>query len=79
MTADTTFKEFVEEEGLTFASLDADSRKYRNLVERFNEVKLRLRAEVEARWYESVKTLLNEPSAGKDLHGERRENNSRAR
>ena len=40
MTADTTFKEFVEEEGPTFSLLEVDSLKYRKLVERFNEVKL---------------------------------------
>ena len=55
MTADTTFKDFVEEEGHTFASLDVDSRNYRSLVKKFNHVKSRLRAEAEGRLHESVR------------------------
>jgi hypothetical protein len=49
MTANTTFKEFVEEEGCAFSLLEFDSRDYMKLVERFNRVKLKLRAEEEAR------------------------------
>ena len=75
MTAATTFKEFVEEEGLTFAWLDVDSRTYSNLVKRFNEVKVKLRAEEETRWYESVRPLLNEQSTG----GGRKENGTSPR
>jgi len=57
MTADTTFKEFVEEEGLNLFLVEFDSPNYRNLVGRFNEVKLKLRAEEEARWYERTRLL----------------------
>jgi len=56
MTADTTFKEFVEEEGLTFAPLDVDSRNYRDLVQRFNNAKFRLRAAAEGRLRESARS-----------------------
>ena len=55
-TADTTFKEFVEEEGLTFAPLDVDSRNYRDLVQRFNNAKFRLRAAAEGRLRESARS-----------------------
>jgi len=48
MTEDTTFKEFVEEMGLNFSLLDFDSRRYRNLVEKFNEVKQKIKEEEEA-------------------------------
>ena len=68
MTADTTFKEFVEEEGLTFSLLEVDSLKYRNLVERFNEVKHKLRALKEGRVYERARLVM--PSGqpvGEDL------------
>ena len=58
MTADTTFKEFVEEEGLTFSLLEVDSLQYRNLVERFNEVKIKLRAEGEERLDERARLVL---------------------
>ena len=42
MTADTTFKEFVEEKGINFSRLDFRSPEYRNLVEAFNRAKLKL-------------------------------------
>ena len=42
MTGETTFKEFVEEMGLNFSLLDFNSRRYRDLVERFNEAKLKI-------------------------------------
>ena len=58
MTVDTTFKEFVEEEGLTFSLLEVDSLKYRNLVERFNEIKVKLRAEEEDRLHERARLVL---------------------
>ncbi|MGD0658711.1 MAG: hypothetical protein ABSD38_11660 [Syntrophorhabdales bacterium] len=48
MTEDTTFKEFVEEMGLNFFLLDFDSHRYRNLVEKFNEAKLKIKNEEEA-------------------------------
>ncbi len=48
MTEDTTFKEFVEEMGLNFFLLDFNSRRYRDLVERFNEAKLKIKGEEEA-------------------------------
>ena len=47
MTEDTTFKEFVEEMGLSFFLLDFGSRKYRSLVERFNAAKVKLKSEEE--------------------------------
>lgn len=56
MTAYMTFKEFVEEEGLTYTLLEFGSAEYRNLVERFNAVKLQLRADAEAQlhtWHSS--------------------------
>jgi hypothetical protein len=43
-----TFKEFVEEEGLSYALLEFGSAEYLNLVERFNAVKFQLRADAEA-------------------------------
>jgi len=58
MTADTTFKEFVEEEGCAFSLLEFDSRDYMKLVERFNEVKLKLRSEEEARLHRRAALLL---------------------
>jgi len=57
MTADMTFKEFVEEEGCAFSLLEFDSRDYMKLVERFNKAKLKLRAEKEA-WLHKRATLL---------------------
>ena len=68
MTADTTFKEFVEEEGLTFSLLEVDSLKYRNLVERFNEVKVKLRAKEEERLHEGARLVMpSGQSVGEDL------------
>jgi hypothetical protein len=69
MTADTTFKEFVEERGLRFSLLDFGSREYRNLVKVFNEAKLKLEAEEEAPKYEEMraKWMLNGQSAAKGL------------
>ena len=43
-------KEFVEEEGLTFSLLEVDSLRYRNLVERFNEVKVNCMREQRSCW-----------------------------
>lgn len=73
MTADTTFKEFVEEKGLKFSLLDFGSREYRALVEAFNEVKLKLEAEEEAREYEKerARLMLNDQSATGNLRGRR--------
>ena len=73
MTADTTFKEFVEEKGLKFALLDFGSPEYRTLVEAFNEVKLKLETEEEAREYEKerARLMLNDRSATGDLRGRR--------
>lgn len=48
MTEETTFKEFVEGMGLSFSLLDFDSRRYRSLVEKFNEAKLRIKAKEDA-------------------------------
>ena len=60
MTADTTFKEFVEEQGLSFSRVEFDSRKYGSLIERFNKLKFRLRAKEEARLHEKAALLLME-------------------
>ena len=64
MTADTTFKEFVEENHLNFSLLDFDSREYRDLVRAFNDVKFKLEAEEEAREREKerVRLKLKKPS-----------------
>ena len=64
MTADTTFKEFVEENHLNFSLLDFDSLEYRDLVKAFNEVKFKLEAEEEAREREEerVRLKLKKPS-----------------
>ncbi|MGD0660389.1 MAG: hypothetical protein ABSD38_20195 [Syntrophorhabdales bacterium] len=69
MTADTTFKEFVEEEGLTLSLLEVDSLQYRNLVERFNEVKVKLRAQEGDRLHERARLvlILNGQSVREDL------------
>jgi len=73
MTADTTFKEFVEEKNLKFSLLDFGSPEYKNLVETFNKAKLKLEAEEEAREYEKerARLMLNEQSATKDLRSRR--------
>ena len=60
MTADTTFKDFVEEQGLSFSRVEFDSRKYGSLIERFNKLKFRLRAKEEARLHERAALLLTE-------------------
>jgi hypothetical protein len=71
MTADTTFKEFVEEMGLKFSLLDFGSREYRNLVAAFNEVKLKLEAEEDAREYEKerARLMLSKRSGTENLLG----------
>jgi len=58
MTEDTTFKEFVEEMGLNFSLLDFSSRKYRSLVEKFNEAKVRIKNAEEALEHEMTRTRL---------------------
>ena len=70
MTADTTFKEFVEEKDLIFSLLDFNSREYRNLVEEFNRVKFKLEAEEYAREYGGLARLMpNEQPAMEDFSG----------
>jgi hypothetical protein len=71
MTADTTFKEFVEEMGLKFSLLDFGSRKYKDLVEAFNRVKFELEAAEEALEHEKIRARLtpNGQSATKDFRG----------
>ena len=68
MTADTTFKEFVEEKDLTFSLLVFDSPEYRNLVEEFNNIKFTLEAE-KAREYEKhwARLIPNEQPAMEGL------------
>jgi hypothetical protein len=63
MTIDTTFKEFVDENGLNFCVLDFGSRNYRDLVKAFNTVKSSLRAEQEARNNETLRAWAKEQSA----------------
>ena len=58
MTEDTTFKEFVEEMGLNFFLLDFDSRKYRSLIGKFNEAKLKIKRKEEALAHEMTRTRL---------------------
>jgi hypothetical protein len=73
MTIDTTFKEFVDERGIDFFLLDFGSRKYRMLVEAFNNVKSRLAAEEEAREHERTREwlVLKEQSAMEKLRSRR--------
>ena len=58
MTEDTTFKEFVEEMGLNFFLLDFDSRKYRSLIGKFNEAKLKIKKKEEALEHQMTRTRL---------------------
>jgi hypothetical protein len=58
MTIDTTFKEFVEEKGINFSLLVFGSRKHRNLVKAFNNVKFKLDAEEDAREHEKIRARL---------------------
>jgi len=69
MTADTTFKEFVEEKDLNFSSLDFGSPEYRSLVETFNTAKFQLEAEEEGREHEEERRrlMLAEQRAAEDL------------
>ncbi|MGA2106771.1 MAG: hypothetical protein ABSH25_03930 [Syntrophorhabdales bacterium] len=73
MTTDTVFKEFVERNGIDFCTLNFGSRKYRSLVEAFNEVKFKLGAEEEAREHEKARAwlMLNEQSAMEALRSRR--------
>jgi hypothetical protein len=76
MTVDTTFKEFVEENGINFSLLEVDSRRYRSLVERFNKAKLKLEAEEEAREWEEyekirVRLMLKQQPATEDPRSRR--------
>ena len=73
MTAETTFKEFVEEKDLKFSLLVFGSPEYRSLVEVFNKAKLKLEAEEDAREHEKerARLMLSEQSATKDV-GSRR-------
>jgi hypothetical protein len=73
MTIDTTFKEFVDENGINFCLLNFGFRKYRKLIEALNKVKFRLGAEEEAREYEKIRAwlLLSEQSAMEDLRSRR--------
>ncbi len=58
MTADTTFKEFVEGRNLNFSQLEFGSPEYQSLVEVFNKAKLELEAEEEARESERLRAVL---------------------
>ncbi len=73
MTPDTTFKEFVEERNLKFSLLDFDSPEYMDLVEAFNERKLRLEAEEDARQYakERARLMLDRQPPAEGLPGRR--------
>jgi predicted transposase YdaD len=73
MTADTTFKEFVEENDVKFSLLDFGSPEYRSLVEAFNKAKLKLEAEEDAREHEKerARLMLSEQRATEDLRGRR--------
>jgi len=69
MNIDTTFKEFVDERGINFLELDFGSRRYRSLVEAFNNAKSELGAKEEAREHEKIRAWLvvNEQSAMEKL------------
>jgi len=73
MTADTTFKEFVEENDVKFSLLDFGSPEYRSLVEAFNKAKLKLEAEEDSREHEKerARLMLSEQRATEDLRGRR--------
>jgi hypothetical protein len=71
MTIDTTFKEFVNENGITFCVLDFSSRKYRSLVEAFNNAKSKLSAEEETRDNERIRVWAKEQSAIENLRSRR--------
>ncbi len=58
MTADTTFKEFIEENGISFCLLEFGSKEYRSLVRAFNRAKLRLEAQAEATEYAQIRARL---------------------
>ena len=65
ITTDTVFKEFVEEKGIHFCTLNFGSQKYTSLIEAFNAVKFKLGAEEAAREGEKARAwlTLNEQSA----------------
>lgn len=65
MTADTTFREFVEETGTSFYLLEFGSPHYRNLVEEFNKAKLDLEAKAEDREREEWRARFALPSTPK--------------
>ena len=73
MTADTTFKEFVEEKDLNFSLLEFGSPEYTSLVEAFNAAKFQMEAEEEAREHERERTrlMLAEQRATEDLRRHR--------
>jgi hypothetical protein len=58
MTADTTFKEFVEEMNVNFSLIEFRSPEYMNLVEAFNKAKLKVKAEEDAIEYERERARL---------------------
>jgi hypothetical protein len=58
MKADTTFKEFVEERGISFCLLEFGSKEYRGLVKAFNRAKLRLEAQEEATEHTEIRARL---------------------
>ena len=73
MITDKIFKEFVEEKGVDFFTLNFGSQKYRILVQAFNEVKFKLGAEEKAREYEKARAwlTLNEQAAMETLRSRR--------
>jgi hypothetical protein len=73
MTIDTTFKEFVHENGTNFCLLDFGSWKYRTLVEAFNKAKSQLGAEEEAREHQRIRAwlVLSEQAAIESLRRRR--------
>ncbi len=73
MTADTTFKEFVEENDLKFSLLDYGSPEYKRLVEVFNKAKFKLEAEEDAREYakERARLKLSEQCATEEPRSRR--------
>ena len=58
MKADTTFKEFVEERGISFCLLEFGSKEYRRLVRAFNRAKLKLETQAEATEHAEIRARL---------------------
>ncbi len=73
MTADMTFKEFVEARNINYCLLKFGSQEYRELVEAFNRAKFKIEADEEATEWANVRARLSDsgtpwPKAGRFLN-----------